>query len=459
MTTQNTTDSNEQQGEAISEVAQCAQAVLTALNVGDVQSGSPLHLKLREVMIAYRERVAMGPALTDERVDAFIREHENDPVDEAQLERVRQRFKEKLASPAAASPAPASPEPTPEQIVYNVAQRDPFFRKHLIEQLSAMGDEQDTGPLKTLPAQPAGEQEIGQVLRKKRARRIIDVVIGSPCIVETRFFSQPEEQEKLESDVAVLLAQLEREQLENEIFQDATDPAWAPPDTPSATAMRAAEEIAAWIFKLETPLTSETDLRVAQDIVAAIITRRLGATPVVTGGFTCSCCQRNMELRINERFCNECATFHAATTTSPKTGEASRFNTPEEFIDAYNQAAGGEARLCLKCGHEERFSDKQRLEERQTCLGKRVAVLHAIGISGLGGSINDFWKRLHNRSEDEQTYFCQALHQLCELMGHDNEDRCYLCEEMGARDAKGRYAGGSFFDGTKFDYRRRTANR
>jgi len=36
------------------EVASWAQAVLTALNVGDVKSGSPLHLKLREVMIAYR---------------------------------------------------------------------------------------------------------------------------------------------------------------------------------------------------------------------------------------------------------------------------------------------------------------------------------------------------------------------------------------------------------------------
>lgn len=31
-------------------------------------------------------------------------------------------------------------EPTPEQIVYNVAQLDPGFRRHLIEQLTAMGD-------------------------------------------------------------------------------------------------------------------------------------------------------------------------------------------------------------------------------------------------------------------------------------------------------------------------------
>lgn len=36
------------------EVIGWAQAVLTALNVSNVQSGSKLHLKLREVMIAYR---------------------------------------------------------------------------------------------------------------------------------------------------------------------------------------------------------------------------------------------------------------------------------------------------------------------------------------------------------------------------------------------------------------------
>ena len=40
--------------ERAEEVAHWAQAVLTALNVGDVCSGSPLHLKLREVMTAYR---------------------------------------------------------------------------------------------------------------------------------------------------------------------------------------------------------------------------------------------------------------------------------------------------------------------------------------------------------------------------------------------------------------------
>lgn len=40
--------------ERLEEVASWAQAVLTALNTGDIASGSPLHLKLREVMIEYR---------------------------------------------------------------------------------------------------------------------------------------------------------------------------------------------------------------------------------------------------------------------------------------------------------------------------------------------------------------------------------------------------------------------
>jgi len=42
---------------------------------------------------------------------------------------------------------------TPEQIVYNVAQRDVGFRKHLIEQLTAMGDAPDYGEFKELPTE------------------------------------------------------------------------------------------------------------------------------------------------------------------------------------------------------------------------------------------------------------------------------------------------------------------
>ena len=49
-TSSNTSDKSK----AEQEVIDWAQAVLTALNVGDVMSGSLLHLKLREVMIAYR---------------------------------------------------------------------------------------------------------------------------------------------------------------------------------------------------------------------------------------------------------------------------------------------------------------------------------------------------------------------------------------------------------------------
>lgn len=45
---------SESRSSAELEVLSWAQALLTALNVGDVQSGSLIHLKLREVMIAYR---------------------------------------------------------------------------------------------------------------------------------------------------------------------------------------------------------------------------------------------------------------------------------------------------------------------------------------------------------------------------------------------------------------------
>jgi hypothetical protein len=40
----------------LEEIAHWAQATLTALNVGNVESESRLHKKLREVLIAYREQ-------------------------------------------------------------------------------------------------------------------------------------------------------------------------------------------------------------------------------------------------------------------------------------------------------------------------------------------------------------------------------------------------------------------
>jgi hypothetical protein len=78
-----------------------------------------------------------------------------------------------------------------------------------------------------------------------------------------------------------------------------------------------------------------------------------------------------------------------------------------------------------------------------------IAVLHSIAISGIGGSIADFWKRLDGRPTEQRIRFCQALHQLCEAMGHGNMNRCELCERLGARDSNGYYTGDRFFDGTK----------
>lgn len=42
------------------------------------------------------DQAVCNPALTDAEVDAFLAAHENDPVDEAQLARVRKRFNEKV---------------------------------------------------------------------------------------------------------------------------------------------------------------------------------------------------------------------------------------------------------------------------------------------------------------------------------------------------------------------------
>ncbi len=49
---------------SLREVASWSQSVLTGLNIGDIQNESPLHKKLREVMIAHRERaeeLGFGP--------------------------------------------------------------------------------------------------------------------------------------------------------------------------------------------------------------------------------------------------------------------------------------------------------------------------------------------------------------------------------------------------------------
>lgn len=39
-------------------VVGCASALLTALNVGDIHSGSPLHLHLRKIIMEHREKTS-----------------------------------------------------------------------------------------------------------------------------------------------------------------------------------------------------------------------------------------------------------------------------------------------------------------------------------------------------------------------------------------------------------------
>lgn len=55
------------------------------------------------------------------------------------------------------------------------------------------------------------EQQKTETLELRRARQIIDLVVQSPCVVEVRFFSQPQEAEELERRIADLLKQWGKE--------------------------------------------------------------------------------------------------------------------------------------------------------------------------------------------------------------------------------------------------------
>lgn len=177
---------------------------------------------------------------------------------------------------------------------------------------------------RTAPAQPEGEQ----VIRKKRARRIIDVVIGSPCIVETRFFSQPEEQEKLENQVAALLGQLEREQLENEIFQDATDPAWTPSDTPVV-----ARELYSELINIAAGLAR------GEGFISPCFEDHSGRTPK---GIVIAAQHQEDVMKDWANRIRRVADKLRATTTAPD-----------------ETAVGGEAEKCLKCHHAGFLADLQ----------------------------------------------------------------------------------------------------
>jgi len=86
---------------AVQEIISCAQATLTALNVGDVQKGSPMHMKLREVMIAHRDKARA--AIIDREV-GDLQAESNDKefklaylrAENAQLRKVIEKLKKKL---------------------------------------------------------------------------------------------------------------------------------------------------------------------------------------------------------------------------------------------------------------------------------------------------------------------------------------------------------------------------
>lgn len=54
-------------------------------------------------------------------------------------------------------------------------------------------------------------EEKTETLELRRARQIIDLVVQSPCVVEVRFFSQPQEAEALERRIADLLTRWGKE--------------------------------------------------------------------------------------------------------------------------------------------------------------------------------------------------------------------------------------------------------
>lgn len=54
-------------------IVECAEGLLTALNCGNVDSGSPLHLQLRKVVTEYREALCGSDnVLTDKQTQGTI---------------------------------------------------------------------------------------------------------------------------------------------------------------------------------------------------------------------------------------------------------------------------------------------------------------------------------------------------------------------------------------------------
>lgn len=87
--------------------------------------------------------------------------------------------------------------------------------------------------------------------------------------------------------------------------------------TPSQPA-RDAEEFARQIVGTVFDNTAASHETLKQTMIERIASALPTATETVgeTGGFTCDCCGRNMEVRINGKFCNECAGCHSAESVA-----------------------------------------------------------------------------------------------------------------------------------------------
>lgn len=144
-----------------------------------------------------------------------------------------------------------------------------------------------------------------------------------------------------------------------------------PPTTPSAAAMRAAEE---WL-RSEWAKYYGGDIDEGVNALAAIITRHLAAAPAALCRASLSCRsgegRAKVELQFSELRDAQAVhkwlanTRNAAATPSPETAAAKEGWTPEQFARLMPElseeerasilaetAVGGEAQKCVKCGHE-----------------------------------------------------------------------------------------------------------
>lgn len=83
-------------------------------------------------------------------------------------------------------------------------------------------------------------------------------------------------------------------------------------------------------------------IRELQEAARKVVTAPAESTRIAgepnTGGFTCDCCQRNMELRIDGKFCNECAASRAQPSPSLADAIAKVREMRDELQRRYNES-------------------------------------------------------------------------------------------------------------------------